>query len=165
LLVGSPLAFSSFLFLLRRPVTNGTGAFPGWARRLLGLLAVAYALLALGLLFLPSRLEEASPFALPGLSGRFVGSWCAFLAVLASFALWRNRDNEAAVPIVALLIFPIGAIVAGFGPTTSSSRFSRRLGYFVTIVLVAGVATAVLAGRRRSRQDNAATVSDPPLEA
>lgn len=149
LFVGSPLAFSSFLYLLRRGHTDEGDALPGWTRAILGLLGGIYALLALGLLLAPGRLQEVTPFALPGLSGRFIGSWCAFLAVLAIFAMWRARRCEATIPLLALVIWPIAAVVAGLRSFDDLQPSTRRLPYLVVVVVLGALAAAALAGRSR----------------
>lgn len=145
LFVGSPLAFSSFLFLLRGRTTDGERLPPRWSRPVLGCLAACYAVLAFALLFAPGRLQEASPFALPGLSGRFLGSWCAFLAVLATFALRRNRSNEATVPLMALVLWPVAAGLAALRSFDDLQPSSRRSVYFVLLLTLTALAAVALA--------------------
>ncbi len=74
LFVGSPLAFGSFLFLHRGVRTPQPQMLPALARSALAVLATAYVVLALMLLLTPGWLQARSPFPLPGLSGRFLGS-------------------------------------------------------------------------------------------
>ncbi|HEX8771160.1 MAG TPA: hypothetical protein VF711_10375 [Acidimicrobiales bacterium] len=145
LFLASPLAFSSFLFLLRGRITVGGTPLRGWARAVLGLLGAFYGMLAVVLLFAPGRLQEVCPFPLPGLSGRFLGSWCAFLAVLATFAAWRNRTQEAVVPVMALLMWPVAAVVAALRSFNELQPSFRRSMYLAVAVVLAALAAAALA--------------------
>ena len=150
LFVGSPLAFSSFLYLQRGQRPAGGHPLPSWARAVLAALAAAYAVLAVGLLFAPGRLEDdASPFRLPGLSGRFIGAWCAFLAVVALFAAVRNRGHEAAFPMLALVLWPAAGVVAAIRSFDDLQPSGRRAAYLVLLGALAVAALAASAGRRR----------------
>ena len=150
LFVGSPLAFSSFLYLQRGQRSAGGNALAGWTRALLAVLGAVYSLLAVGLLFAPGRLQDdASPFRLPGLSGRFIGAWCAFLAVVALFAGGRNRSHEAAFPMLALVLWPAGGIVAAIRSFDDLQPSGRRLAYLVLLGALAVLALAASAGGRR----------------
>lgn len=115
---------------------------------MLALLAVLYAVLALTLLLAPGRLQAVSPFALPGLSGRFLGSWCAFLAVLAFFAIVRDRSDEASFARLALLLWPTAALVAA-ARSFDDLQPSQRGAYLALVVALAALATAVLVDRSR----------------
>jgi hypothetical protein len=150
LFLGSPLAFSSFLYLLRGRAPRPGDPGPNWIRVVLGVLAASSTALALGLLLAPGRLEDASPFALPGLSGRFLGSWCAFLAVLAGFALWRNRNEETTVPLMALVLWPAAGIVAALRSFDDLQPSSRRLAYLVLLAVLTALAAAPLLARSRT---------------
>lgn len=134
----TPVIFSALLFIQRGRATTAGPTLPPLGRVVLGSLGVVYALLALGLLLAPARLEPRSPYDLPGLSGRFMGSWCAFLAVLAGFALWRNRAREAAVPLVALMLWPTAAVVGALRAFDDLQPSTRRLAY---LFVLAGLAT------------------------
>lgn len=155
LFVGSPLTFSSFLYLQRGGRAGGGEPLPGWTRAVLASLGAVYSLLALGLLFAPGRIQaEASPFRLPGLSGRFIGAWCAFLAVLALFSAVRNRSHEAAFPMLALVLWPVGGIVAGLRSFDDLQPSGRRMAYLALLGAVAVLAAlAASAGRRRPAGD------------
>jgi hypothetical protein len=152
LFAGSPLAFSLFLFLLRGETKSGGDPLPGLARSVVALLAILYTVLAAGLLLAPGRLEDASPFALPGLSGRFLGSWCAFLAVLATFVVGRNRADEASIPLLALLLWPVAAMVGAIRSFDELQPPLRRLTYFGAVAALAGLAAFASAAVGSERQ-------------
>jgi hypothetical protein len=153
LFVGSPLAFSSFLYLQRGRRGAGGSPLPDWTRAVLALLGAVYSLLAVGLLFAPGRLQaDLSPFRLPGLSGRFIGAWCAFLAVIALFSAGRNRSHEVAFPMLALVLWPVGGIVAAIRSFDDLQPSGRRT---VNLLLLGALALAALTasvGRHRLAQ-------------
>ena len=157
LFVGSPLAFSSFLFLHRARHNPSSEALPALTRASLAVLATVYAVLALMLLLTPTWLQARSPFALSGLSGRFLGSWCAFLAVLALFALRRDRKNEAAIPLVALLAWPLAAVLAAVRSFGDLHPGSRRAVYVVMLIALAALAGAAQIRLFRPRESPDAT--------
>lgn len=152
LFVGSPLAFTSFLYLQRGQRSAGGNPLPSWTRAVLAVVGAAYAALAVGLLFAPGRLQaDASPFRLPGLSGRFIGAWCAFLAVVAVFAAGRNRSHEAAFPMLALVLWPVAGIVAAVRSFDDLQPSGRRTGYLLLLAALAVLALVAWAGGRRLR--------------
>ena len=161
LFVGAPLAFSSFLYLQRGRRSDGGNPLPGWTRTVLAVLGAVYSLLAVGLLFAPGRLQaDASPFSLPGLSGRFIGAWCAFLAVAALFSAWRNRSHEAAFPMLALVLWPAAGIVAAIRSFDDLQPSARRMAYLVLLGALAVLALAASAGGRRPAIDDQSPVRD-----
>jgi hypothetical protein len=143
------LAFSGFLYLLRGRAPRGGHGLPSPTRAILGILAVAYGALGLGLLLAPGRLQERGPFGLPGLSGRFLGSWCLFLCVVAGFALVRNRAHEARIPVFALVAWPVAAALAAVR-SFDELHSERRARYIVLVVALAALAIAAAAGVVRS---------------
>lgn len=162
LFAGSPLAFSSFLYLLRGRAPHGGADLPPLTRVILGILAVVYGGLGLGLLLAPARLEHRSPFALPGLSGRFLGSWCLFLCVVAGFALVRKRAHEARMPVLALVAWPVAAALAAVR-SFDELQSGRRAGYIVLVVALAVLAVATAGGVVRG--DRAVQEAAPPPAA
>jgi hypothetical protein len=151
LFVGSPIAFSSFLYLQRGQRSAGRHALASSTRAALAVLSAVYAALALGLLFAPGRLEDdVSPFRLPGLSGRFIGAWCAFLAVIALFAAVRDHSHEAAFPMLALVLWPAGGIIAALRSYDDLQPSGRRMAYLVLLAALAVLALAAWAGGRRT---------------
>jgi hypothetical protein len=159
LFAGSPLAFSSFLYLLRARAPHGREGLPSSTKAILGLLVVVYGALGLGLLLAPGRLQDGSPFALPGLSGRFLGSWCLFLSVVAGFALVRNRAHEARIPVFALVAWPVAATLAAVR-SFDELRSDRRAGYIVLVVALAALAMAAAGGVAQG--DRAQRAGSPP---
>lgn len=153
LFVGSPLAFSSFLYLQRGQRSAAGNAFPSWARAIHAALGAVYAALAVGLLSAPGRLQaDASPFRLPGLSGRFIGAWCAFLAVVALFAAGRLHRHEAAFPTLALVLWPAAGIIAAIRSLDDLQPSGRRAAYLVFLVALTVAAVAAAAGGRQLRE-------------
>jgi hypothetical protein len=55
---------------------------------------------------------DPAAFDLPPLGGRFAGSWTVMLAVLAAWPAVVGRREEAALPALALVALPAGALVA-----------------------------------------------------
>lgn len=55
---------------------------------------------------------DPGAFGLPPLGGRFAGSWSALLAALAGWAAWRDSRDEAVLPALALIVLPLGALLA-----------------------------------------------------
>ena len=147
LFIASPVAYGTILFMQRGQVTAAGDRLRPWARAVLWVLAVGYAALALALLFAQDASGRRAPFALVALSGRFLGCWALFLAVLAAFAAVRHRWNEARIPLLALALWPVGALLAAltrYGDLVTS----RRVAYVIVVgvVLVVSAATAI-AGR------------------
>jgi hypothetical protein len=151
LFVASPIAYGTILFLQRGRVT-GTG--DRLRRRLLPVLwvlAAGYTALAVVLLFPQDAASWRAPFALVALSGRFLGCWAAFLAVLAGFAALRDRWNEARLPLLALTLWPaaaLGVALARFDDLDSD----RRSAYLVVVAIVLVVSAAMLIAGRDSRR-------------
>jgi hypothetical protein len=78
-----------------------------------------------------------------------MGSWCAFLAVLATFAVWRNRAREAVVPLVALVLWPLAAVAGAIRSFDGLQPSSRRSIYLFVLV---GMATLGGVGLRADRR-------------
>jgi hypothetical protein len=151
LFVASPLAYGTILFLQRGRVTGAGDRLRMWARVVLSVFAVGYAALALVLLFAQDASSRRAPFALVALSGRFLGCWAAFLAVLAAFAVIRDRWNEARIPLLALAAWPAAALLAAL------TRYGdldpdRRVAYVVVVVTVLAISAAMLVAGRDARR-------------
>jgi hypothetical protein len=152
LFIAAPVAYGTILFLQRGRVTGTGEPLRPWARAVVGVLAAGYAVLAAALLFAQDASGRRAPFALVALSGRFLGCWALFLAVLAAFAAVRNRWNEARIPLLALALWPAAALLAAltrYGDLVTS----RRVVYVVVVavVLVVSAVTAI-AGRDAPRR-------------
>lgn len=94
LFVASPIVFGTILYRQRGKLGDGGAPLTPVARVLFGLLGAGYAVLAVALLVDPGLLNPGVPFEPARLSGRYVGAWAAFLAVLAIFAAVRNRARR-----------------------------------------------------------------------
>lgn len=101
------------LLILSRgePVPEGA-PFTPWARAVLGVLAVLLLALGIALWIDPKGLAGPSPYELPPLGGRFAGSWIALLGLLCGYAAVRNSWTEGRLPVLALMTFPAGALLA-----------------------------------------------------
>ncbi|MGH9025626.1 MAG: hypothetical protein ACRDWD_05830 [Acidimicrobiia bacterium] len=148
LFIASPIAYGTILVLQRGRVVGAGARLPRLVVLAAVIEATAYAALALGLWVAPSSLEGNSPFALPGLSGRFLGCWAAFLAVLAAFVALRNRWNEARTPLLALTLWPAGALFAAFRSWGDLAPSERRAGYVAAAVVLTVVGAGMLAASR-----------------
>jgi hypothetical protein len=91
-------------------------------------------------------MSNALPLRLPQLGGRFLGSWCVFLAFLAGWAAIRGRPDEARIPFVALAAFSAGAVVGALRDLSDLQPPGRRAIY-VGILLAVVAATSLLALR------------------
>ena len=114
-----------------------------WTRLVLGVMAVMLATLGVLLMLDPTRreLSEHSPFALIGLTGAYLGAWCAFAALLAGWSAWCNDWRQARVPVLTLAALPIGALIAmARVPDAASFAYTAAL-LAVTILGVACLAT------------------------
>ncbi len=121
------------------------------ARVAFGVLRVVYAVLAALLVINPGLLDPVVPFELARLSGRFIGSWATFLAVLAIFAAVRNKSREAWIPGLALTLWPLAGLAAALR-TSGEMAADRRIGYLAAllVLLVLGAIACTMAARRES---------------
>lgn len=85
-----------------------------WGRGFACGLAAVTGTLALSIWLDPThaRLEELIPFALTGLSGRYVGAWCSFIAVVAAVAAIRGRRDDHVVLGTTVFAMTVGILVA-----------------------------------------------------
>lgn len=117
-----------------------------------GVLATALAVGAVALWIDPLAVDDALPFALSPMGGRFVGCWLALLAVLAASALRHGDDADAGLPAVALAVFPLSALIAATRVLPDLAGGWSTAGYLAAIVSVVAVG-AWLAAVTRSGQD------------
>jgi hypothetical protein len=146
LFVASPIAFGAILWAQRGRVTRAGPALPGWVVTVCALEAVVFAGLAIGLWFAPSDVADITPFALPPMSGRFLGCWAAFLAVLACFAAVRRRWSEARTSLLALTLWPLAASLTAVRSWDDLAPAGRRAGYLVVAVALTVVGAGMVAG-------------------
>ena len=87
------------------------------------------------------KLSEHSPFPLIGLTGAYLGAWCAFAALLAGWSAWCNDWRQARVPVLTLAALPIGALIAMARVPDAASFAYEGVLLAVTILGVACLAT------------------------
>jgi hypothetical protein len=111
-------------------------------------LAVLLVVLAIVLWADPVSGAGVLPFEPSPMGGRFIGCWSAFLAVMATWA--ALRPSEAKLPLVALVAYPAGALVAGLRSLPDLSPPGVRWAYLFVLALVSAVFGLWLlrAGRR-----------------
>ena len=103
------------------------------------LLALAVLLVVAGIALWadPAAGVSVLPFEPSPLGGRFIGSWSAFLAVMATWA--ALRPSEAKLPLVALVAYPAGALVAGLRSLPDLSPPGARWTYLAVLGITAVV--------------------------
>ncbi len=111
-----------------------------------GLLAIAALLLAAAIALWadPTGADAYLPFTPPSLSGRVLGGWAFLLAVLAAWAALRDRAREAGPALLALVAFPIGALIAASRSFGDLDPDGRAL--YVAVLIAWTVAALALAG-------------------
>jgi hypothetical protein len=144
---GAPIAVSVVLVAKRHehPPAEGRRTVALWARLVLTATALMLATLGVLLMLDPTRreLSEHSPFALIGLTGAYLGAWCAFAALLAAWSAWCNDWRQARVPVLTLAALPVGALIA-MARVSDAASFA----YAGALVAVTGVSVACLATDR-----------------
>jgi hypothetical protein len=159
LFVASPLLFGLALLLARRAgPTAPTDAprLPPWARALLAATAAAYGGLALLLWLAPDAVSRSGPIEAGPMGIRFVGAWAAFLGVLASYAAARARWDEARLPVVALVAWPLAGLAAALTRLDQLGSGAPRAVYLTGLLALAIPAACVLArGQTRGVDDQA----------
>lgn len=144
LFVGAPIAFAYYL----RAAAGRAGAQPGPALPVAGrvafaVLAVVYAGLAAALVIDPTVFDGVAPFTLARLSGRFVGAWAAFLAVVAAVAALRGRARESLLPALALVLWPLAGVAPALRVPADFAA-TGRTGYLVFLLVLAALGGAAL---------------------
>jgi hypothetical protein len=150
LFVVSPIVFAGLLWVQRHEVVPDSPPLMTTARVLFGLLGLGFTWLAIAAWIDPGSLGDHAPFAMVKLSGRFLGSWCGFLAVLALYSAVRNRRLEAFVPAIGLTVMPLLALVGALRTWDDMTSGGARTAYVFALVLLtvvgAGLVTASLTG-------------------
>jgi hypothetical protein len=144
LFLGAPIYFGFVLYRGRNRSGPESPPLSTAAWWLFVALGAAYAVLALLLLVEPTLLGGVTPFELARLSGRFVGSWAAFLAAIAIYTAVRRRAAEAWLAGTVLTLWPLLALAT---PLRVSAEFAadRRVGYLSTLLLLAVLGAVALA--------------------
>ena len=151
LFVSSPIAFGTVLAAKRAEPIDGGPRLPRSGRAALAVLSAAYAALAVILWFSLEWASSHAPFAVASMGGRFLGCWAAFLATLAAFAAWRGRWREARTPVLALIAWPLGGLLAAGLAVDDLQPAGRRLAYLCGLFVLAAVAGVTGAsGARRA---------------
>jgi hypothetical protein len=145
-----PLAFSAILLLHRRSPASMEPDLTTWARAVLVALAATLLAAAVVLWADPDAASGPSPFELPPLGSRFIGSWIGLLGVLAGVAAARGRLEEARLPLAALVTFPAGALFAALRTPSDLDPAGAGVAYVAAFALIPIAALVVLArGRMR----------------
>jgi len=107
--------------------------------RAAALLALAVLLVVLAIVLWADPVSGAGvlPFEPSPLGGRFIGCWAAFLAVMATWA--ALRPAEAKLPLIALVAYPLGALVAGLRSLPDLSPPGARWAYLSALALASAV--------------------------
>lgn len=135
LFIAAPIVFGFFLYLERGEVGDDGPRLTPVARGCFAVLGLVYAVLAAMLVIDPGLLNPVVPFDLARLSGRFLGSWATFLAVLAIFAAVRNRARETWASGLALTLWPLAGLAAALR-TSGQLQADGRVGYFVALLVL-----------------------------
>jgi hypothetical protein len=140
----SPIVFIGLLWVQRDAVAPDSPPLTTTARVLFGLLGLGFTWLAVAAWIDPGSLGDHAPFAMVKLSGRFLGSWCAFLAVLALYSAVRNRRLEAFVPAIGLTVVPLFALVGALRTWDDMAGGGGRAGYVFALVILTVVGAALV---------------------
>lgn len=104
---------------------------------------------------LTAHVAVHSPIPIVGLTGRYLGAWCAFLAVTTASAAVRGRTTDARLAAVLLG-------TASLGLLTAAARTTDDLGpnaeAYVAALAVIGIVALVL--HRTNRMTHAPAISD-----
>lgn len=150
LFVVSPVVFLGLLWVQRHAVAPESPPLTPAARILFGVLGIGFTWLAVAAWIDPGSLGDHAPFAMVKLSGRFLGSWCGFLAVLALYSTVRNRRLESFVPAIGLTVVPLMALVGAVRTWNDMASGGGRVAYVFALVLLtvagAGLVTTTLTG-------------------
>jgi hypothetical protein len=146
LFVASPVTFALLLWSGRQaqPPPDDARVHPA-ARAVLAALGAALAGLAV---WFWVGVSGPVPFEVAPLGARFLAAWLAFFAVLAAWPALRPARSEARVPLLALIAYGIGGLLAAavhpgeLGPGVG--------GYVAGLLIIVAVPALVLArGMRR----------------
>jgi hypothetical protein len=113
-------------------------------------LSALYAAIAV-VVWAQPELWDRGPMVAGGLGMRFVGSWAAFLSILAAFAALRSTWRETQMPLVALVLWPVAALVAALLHLDELRDGAPTAVYVVGLVVLTSAAALVLAAAARER--------------
>ncbi|HEX6235249.1 MAG TPA: hypothetical protein VFZ63_19125 [Jiangellaceae bacterium] len=153
LFIAAPLFWTTMLVVNRAAVPREERRVRWPSAVALLALAVLLVVLAIVLWIDPAAGPRVLPFEPSPLGGRFIGCWAAFLAVMATRA--ALRPAEAKLPLIALVAYPLGALVAGLRSFSDLSPPGARWTYLAVLGLTAAV-FGVWVLRTPEREDSAA---------
>jgi hypothetical protein len=147
LFIASPVTFAVLLWAGRHVQPPPDDARLSHASRIaLAALAVAFAVLAV---WFWARTDGPVPFQVAALGARFLAAWLAFLAVLAAWPAVRPTRTEARVPLLALVAYGIGGLLAA--AAHPGQLGPGALGYVTALLGVVAAAGLILAFDARWR--------------
>ena len=131
----------------------------------LATVAAAYALVAVVLWARPEAVAELGPVDAGPLGVRFVGSWAAFLALLAAGVVVRPRWAESRLALAALVTWPL-VVLAAVLPHLDALRAGAPTWAYLAALPAAGRGAGGDAGehaptRRPPRPDRGDGASGP----
>jgi hypothetical protein len=141
LFVASPVTFALLLWRGRhaQPPPDDPRVHPA-ARAILAALGAVFTALAL---WFWVRTRGPVPFEVAPLGARFLAAWFAFFAVLAVWPAVRPTHSEARLPLLALVAYGIGGLLAAaLHPNALGSGVG---GYLAGLLIVVAVPALVLA--------------------
>jgi hypothetical protein len=148
LFIAAPLFWTTMLVVNRAAVPREESRVR-WPSAV-ALLALAGLLVVLAILLWidPAAGVRVLPFEPSPMGGRFIGAWAAFLAVMATWA--ALRPAEAKLPLIALVAYPLGALVAGLRSFSDLSPPGARWAYLAALALASAAfgGWLLLVGRR-----------------
>ena len=112
LFLGSVAFFGLTLAITRQPIPTGGPAVRDPGRVAVAAVAAVYALAAVALWSRPEIAAELGPVDAGPLGVRFVGSWAAFLALLAGSVVLRPAWAESRLALAALTGWPLVVLAA-----------------------------------------------------
>ncbi len=151
LFLGSVAFFGLTLAITRSPIPSGGPVVRDAGRVALATVAAAYALLAVVLWVRPEAVAELGPIDAGPLGLRFVGSWAAFLALLAAGVVVRPRWAESRLALAALVTWPLVALAVALPHLDALRAGAPTWVYLAALPVLAGVPGATLASTLRAR--------------
>ena len=98
------------------------------------------------------------PFPVAALGARFLAAWLAFFAVLAVWPAVRPTHTEARVPLLALVAYGIGGLLAA--AVHPGQLGPGAFGYLAGLLGIVAAGGLILARGRRA--DGVVSVAGPP---
>ncbi len=139
LFIASPITFALLLWSGRHAAAppNDPRLNPA-ARVVLGVLALAFAALAI---WFWVTTDGPVPFGVAPLGARFLAAWLAFFAILAAWPALRPTRSEARVPLVSLLAYGLGGLLAAaVHPGQLEAGASGYLAALIGVIAIASLA-------------------------